>query len=100
MAIECSNPLETKAMIGNQIPRIFPPISSAEMASQTARHTSQLQPIPRKKNATLWLTPSNDAPLTLAAAMLMATPPTGPASSAEPFTMISASTTDPTRLPK
>ena len=100
LATQCSNPEATKAVIGKKMPRNLPPADLLAIASTIARHTSQLQPIPRKKNATLWLTPSIAAPLTFAAAMLMATPPTGPASRADHFAMISASRTDPTRFPK
>ena len=42
----CSNPIHTNAMIGNQIPTILPMISSDALANHTAKHTSQLQPIP------------------------------------------------------
>ncbi|VVB62927.1 Uncharacterised protein [uncultured archaeon] len=42
----CSNPMVTKAIIGNQTPRILPTTSSALIASHTARQTSQLQPTP------------------------------------------------------
>lgn len=44
-ATTCSNPIATKAKIGNQIPSILPIISSEAIARYTARHTSQLQPI-------------------------------------------------------
>ena len=42
----CSNPIHTNAMIGNQIPKILPMMSSDALANHTAKHTSQLQPIP------------------------------------------------------
>ena len=61
----CSNPMVTKAIIGNQIPKILPMISSDALANHTARHTSQLQPI-ALINAT-----SNDIP-TLPVATLIA----------------------------
>ena len=47
----CSNPIHTNAMIGNQIPTILPMISSDALANHTAKHTSQLQPIPLIKAA-------------------------------------------------
>ena len=34
LAIECSSPLETKAMIGNQIPKNFPTMSSEQIPEQ------------------------------------------------------------------
>ncbi len=48
LAIECSIPMATKVMIGNQMARILPAMSSAPMAIHTARTTSQLQPTPRR----------------------------------------------------
>ena len=50
-----SKPIATKAMIGKKIPRILPPVSSAVIATQTARQTSQLQPSARRK---IWSAPS------------------------------------------
>jgi len=41
-------PSATKAMTGHQMARILPEMSSAAMDIQTARTTSQLQPMPRK----------------------------------------------------
>ena len=41
----CSNPMVTKAIIGNQIPNILPITSSDALANHTAKHTNQLQPI-------------------------------------------------------
>ncbi|MNO95024.1 hypothetical protein D3C76_866570 [compost metagenome] len=41
--------MATNAMIGNQMPRILPLISRLAYDSHTARHTSQLQPIPDTK---------------------------------------------------
>src|SRR5512136_1647826 len=46
LATLCSNPIVTKAIIGNQMPRILPATSSALIAIHTARQTSQLQPTP------------------------------------------------------
>src|SRR5208283_5852432 len=42
-ATECSKLLETKAMIGNQMPKNLPTRSSAQMPRRMARLTSQLQ---------------------------------------------------------
>ena len=44
-----SKPIATKAMIGKKMPRILPPVSSADIATHTARQTSQLQPMARRK---------------------------------------------------
>ena len=44
-----SKPIATKAMIGKKIARILPAMSSAAIAIQTARQTSQLQPTARRK---------------------------------------------------
>src|SRR5512141_1067616 len=52
LATLCSKPMVTKAMIGNQQAKILLITSSELIASQTARQTSQLQPIPRR-NAVL-----------------------------------------------
>lgn len=60
----CSNPIVTNAIIGNQIPKILPMISSDANAKYTARQTSQLQPIPLRAT-------SHDNP-TFAAATLVA----------------------------
>jgi hypothetical protein len=51
LATQCSNPVETKAMIGNQIPKNLPIASSAQIPSRIARLTSQLHPIPFRKAA-------------------------------------------------
>ena len=61
----CSNPIVTNAIIGNQIAKILPMISSDAHAKYTARQTSQLQPIP------LMSATSHDNP-TFAAATLVA----------------------------
>ena len=49
LATLCSKPMVTKAMMGNQQAKILLITSSELIASQTARQTSQLQPIPRRK---------------------------------------------------
>ena len=49
LATLCSKPLETKAMIGKKMAKILPTISLAAKAIHTARHTSQLQQMARKK---------------------------------------------------
>mmetsp|Transcript_50769 Transcript_50769/g.142095 ORF Transcript_50769/g.142095 Transcript_50769/m.142095 type:complete len:209 (-) Transcript_50769:512-1138(-) len=45
LATECSNPMATNIEIGNQIPTILPVKSEAEVARNTAMHTSQLHMI-------------------------------------------------------
>ena len=42
-------PIVTNAVIGKNMARILPPTSSADIGIQTARHTSQLHPIARRK---------------------------------------------------
>ena len=49
LATTWSKPIATKARIGKKIPRILPLRSLVLMASHTARQTSQLQPIARRK---------------------------------------------------
>ena len=44
-----SKPIATKAMIGKKIASTLPAMSSAAIAIQTARQTSQLQPTARRK---------------------------------------------------
>src|SRR5512136_31291 len=45
LAMECSKPLETKAMMGNQMPKNFPMRSSAQIPRRIPRFTSQLHPM-------------------------------------------------------
>jgi hypothetical protein len=47
-----SKPRETKAKVGHQIPIIFDARSRPCIPKKQARHTSQLQPIPRRR--TIW----------------------------------------------
>lgn len=49
LATLCWKPMATKAMMGNQMPRILPAPSLAEAANQTAMPTSQLQPMPETR---------------------------------------------------
>ena len=61
----CSNPMVTKAIIGNQIPTILPMISSDALAKYTAKHTNQLQPI-------AFITATSNGIVTLASATAIA----------------------------
>ena len=49
LATTWSKPMATKPVIGKMMARILPPMSSAAKAIQTARQTSQLQAIARRK---------------------------------------------------
>src|SRR3954469_20750571 len=49
LATRWSNPIATKAVIGKKTATSLPATSCAPSAIQTARHTSQLHPMPRRK---------------------------------------------------
>ena len=49
LAMLCSNPDATNAVIGKKMAKIFQVTSSEAVLNQTAKHTSQLQAIPRHK---------------------------------------------------
>ena len=49
LAILCSKPEVTNAIIGKKQDNIFPVVLSAEIASHTAKQTNQLQRIPLQK---------------------------------------------------
>ena len=49
LAILCSYPIATKPITGNHNPMNFPAVLDELIPNHTARHTSQLAPIPFKK---------------------------------------------------
>lgn len=49
LAMECSNPIDTKLEIGINTPRTLPGRLEAAVALQTAKQTHQLARIPRTK---------------------------------------------------
>merc|ERR1719468_273281 len=49
LAGKCSNPQDTNVEIGKKMPTYLPVMSCAIVHRKTAMHTSQLQPMPRRK---------------------------------------------------
>ena len=74
LAMECSNPAATKAAMGGTMTATLPTTLRAPKLIQTARHTSTLQRMPRKKASRI----GNCA---LAVAMARAVLPTAPSPS-------------------
>src|SRR5690606_28086907 len=104
LSMECSNPVETKAMIGNQIPKNFPIRSSAQIPSRIARLTSQLHPTPfrnadQSAAAPTYCTLNEAIPIALMPNAVTVPAPAAFHALNGPYAMIYAYTIEPMRFP-